>query len=50
MSIHSIALATSEAAAEAGEQSQTSPIVYGVFALVVLLLLLFVVTRFNIYR
>ncbi|MCB0916554.1 MAG: hypothetical protein H6525_10495 [Actinobacteria bacterium] len=50
MSIHSIALAASEAAAESGEHSGTPPVVYGVFALVVLLLLLFVVTRFNVYR
>lgn len=50
MSIHAIALAASEAAGEAGEHSQTNPIVYGVVALVVLMSLLLIVTRFNVYR
>lgn len=50
MSIDAFALAASEAAGEASEHSQTNPIVYGVFALVVLLGLLVVVTRFNVYR
>lgn len=50
MSIHSLAIAASEAVGESGEHSETSPFLYGGVALVVLLLALFVVTRFNIDR
>lgn len=50
MSIHTIALVASETAEEAGEHSEINPFIYGATALVVLLLLLFLVTRFNVDR
>lgn len=37
-------------AGEAGESGEINPFIYGGVALVVLLLLLFIVTRWNIYR
>jgi hypothetical protein len=50
MSIHTIALVASEAAEEAGEAGEINPYLYGATALVVLLLALFVITRFNVDR
>ncbi len=50
MSIEAFVLAASEVAGEASEHSETSPYLYGAFALVALLGLLFVVTRFHVYR
>ncbi|MFI0433576.1 MAG: hypothetical protein ACH36H_10590 [Candidatus Nanopelagicales bacterium] len=49
MSIHSIALVASEAP-EAEQAVDINPYVYGATALIVLLALLIVVTRFNINR
>lgn len=37
-------------AGEAGESGEINPFIYGGVALVILLLLLFIVTRWNIYR
>lgn len=50
MWINTIAVVAAEAAEEAGEHSEINPFFYGGTALVVLLALLFVVTRFNVYR
>jgi len=43
-------LRAAEAAGEAGESGEINPYIYGATALVVLLLLLFIVTRWNINR
>lgn len=49
MAIDALMLIAAEAG-EAGEAGETNPFIYGGTALVVLLLLLFIVTRWNIYR
>jgi hypothetical protein len=50
MSIAAFFLASTETAEAAGEHGEINPYLYGATALVVLLLLLFLVTRLNINR
>lgn len=52
MSINSVVLAVQSAseAAEEHSEGEINPYIYGATALVVLLLLLFIVTRFNVNR
>ncbi len=50
MSIHSLILLSGEVAEESGEHSEVNPYIYGATALVLLMVLLFVVTRLNVNR
>ncbi len=50
MSINTIALVAAEASEKASEGTEINPWFYGATALIVLLALLFVVTRYNIDR
>lgn len=50
MSIHALILLSGEVAEESGEHARINPYVYGATALVVLLALLFVVTRLKVDR